>query len=59
MTAFLIKCLMFLCITNATGGTAWPSEVVKNVIRGVLTKYFANCVYFIQSPHNQGERSFS
>jgi len=54
MKTLLIKCLMCLCVTNATGGTVWPSEVVQNVIRGVVTKYSANCVFLIQSPHNQG-----
>jgi len=59
MKALLIKCLMLLCVRNVTGGTVWPSEVVQSVVRGVVTKYCADCVYFIQWPHSEGECSCS
>ena len=55
MKSLLIKSLIFLCITNATDGSFWSSGVVKNIIGGVMKKYFAKCVYVIQFSHNQGE----
>ena len=55
MKALLIKSLILLCVTNALGGSVWSSEVVKHIIRGVMKQYLADCVYFVQSTHSQGE----
>jgi cyclopropane fatty-acyl-phospholipid synthase-like methyltransferase len=48
-----------ICITNGTAESKfesiWSAEMVKTITEEVMKRYFANCVYLLHSPHDQGE----
>jgi hypothetical protein len=58
MKAALIMATV-ICITNGTAESKfesiWSADMVKTIIGGVMKRYFANCVYLLQSSYDQGE----
>lgn len=54
--------LIMATVISITNGAAeskfesiWSADMVKTITEGVMKKYFANCVYLLHSPHDQGE----